>query len=196
MIVGITGGIGSGKTFVVKEFLKFSESVYYHADEEAKKLMNTSPEIKTKLIHVFGEKTYKNGVLNRKYLADKVFNNKENLAKLNAIVHPVVKNHFADFIKNNATKDFIIYENAILFEVESDRVCDVIINVTANLEERIKRVQQRDGVSKKEVLERIQNQWSDCKRNLLSNYCIINHEKENTISQIHKIHNFLTKRLY
>ena len=194
MIVGITGGIGSGKTFVAKEFCKLSSCAYYHADEEAKKLMNSSEEIRKEIIQEFGEESYQDNQLNRKYLADKVFNNKRYLERLNSIVHPKVKQHIVNFIKENNNKDFIVYENAILFEINSDVFCDYVIHVSVNLKERIARVMKRDHVTENQVLERVNNQWSDSKRKLLCNYNIENHDRNETVVQVKKIFNNLTEK--
>lgn len=192
MVVGITGGIGSGKSTVVKMFSKFKNIAVYVADNEAKKLMNTSAEIREKLIIEFSSEVYKNNELNRPFLANIVFNNKEKLAVLNAIVHPVVHKHLQDFIKKNAKKDYILYENAILFENESNTFCDKIITVTAPKEIRINRVVQRDKTTKEAVIKRMNNQWSSIKKELQSHYVIDNLELTKTKQQVAYIHNKLT----
>ncbi|WP_337994868.1 dephospho-CoA kinase [Polaribacter ponticola] len=120
MIIGLTGGIGSGKTTVANYFSEFKNVAIYIADIEAKKLMNSSQIIKEKLIKEFGEEAFLDNVLNREYISSIVFNNKDKLSSLNAIVHPEVKKHFKDFVKNNVDKLYIIYENAILFESKSN----------------------------------------------------------------------------
>jgi len=194
MVVGITGGIGSGKSFVAACFLEFDNTVYYHADAEAKKLMNTSDEIKTELIAEFGDEAYHEGKLNRPYIASLVFNQPERLQKLNSIVHPLVRKHFKEFIEAQTKDTLIIYENAILFEIKSDLVCDVVITVTAPEDVRITRVVQRDGVTEKEVQDRMRNQWSDTQKILLSNYIILNINKEETLLKVQKIHNILTEK--
>ena len=104
MVVGVTGGIGSGKSFVAKELCSFENTAYYHADEETKKLMNHSGEIKDKLIAVFGEESYLENQLNRKYISSIVFTDPKKLEQLNAIVHPIVKKHFRDFIKSHTKR--------------------------------------------------------------------------------------------
>ena len=121
MVVGVTGGIGSGKSFVVQCFPNFDNVCYYHADVEAKELMNTSDEIKRKVIAEFGSESYKSNELNRPYISSIVFNNPKKLQKLNSIVHPAVRNHFQDFIKKQSKESIVIYENAILFEAQSDQ---------------------------------------------------------------------------
>jgi dephospho-CoA kinase len=194
MIVGLTGGIGSGKSTVANMFAKFSNIAIYFADDEAKKLMNTSKEIKKKLIAEFSEEVYKNGKLNRSFLASIVFKNKEKLTILNAIVHPVVHAHFQSFIRENASKDYILYENAILFENGSNVLCDKIITVTAPKNIKIQRVIKRDHTTEAEVNNRMNNQWLDIKKILQSHYVIENINLQDTEDQVLKIHNKLTKK--
>ena len=193
MIIGITGGIGSGKSLVVNELCSVNNTVYYHADEEARHLINSSVTIKSKIIEVFGKESYCNNKLNRKYISELVFKDSVLLGKLNGIIHPEVKIHFANFIKNQQTNAFILYENAILFESNSDLLCDVIISINAPKELRIKRVMARDKVAEKQVKAVMKNQWSDAKRNLLSNYYIKNIDKGETLLKIKKIFNNLTQ---
>lgn len=194
MVVGITGGIGSGKSTVVQLFSTFENIAVYLADDEAKKLMNTSLEIKEKLIAEFSSEVYKNNQLNRPFLANIVFKNKEKLAVLNAIVHPVVHQHLSNFIKENKEKDYILYENAILFENGSDAICDKIITVTAPENIRIERVVKRDNSSVEAVKNRMKNQWSEVKKIVQSNYIIENLDLTVTELLVHQIHNKLTKR--
>ena len=194
MVVGVTGGIGSGKTTVVKMFEEFANVAVYYADKEAKALMHTSNEIKVKLIEAFSKEVYVEGKLNRPFLANIVFNDKEKLKVLNNIVHPVVYQHLKDFIQSNSEKDCILYENAILFENGSDRFCDKIITVVAPLKDRVLRVCKRDNTTEKEVLARIKNQWSDTKKTLQSNYLINNKTLKESKENVLKIHNKLTKR--
>jgi dephospho-CoA kinase len=191
-IVGLTGGIGSGKTTVANFFSEFDDVAVYIADFEAKKLMNSSKIIKKKLIKEFGEFAFIKGVLNRKYIAEIVFKDQEKLAKLNAISHPEVKKHFEKFVKNNSHKDYIIYENAILFETKSSALCDVIITVFVDVNTKIQRVIDRDSSTKMEVLNRIKNQWPDAKKILQSNYIIWNIDLKKTQNQVRDIHNNLT----
>ena len=195
MIVGVTGGIGSGKSLVAKTICSFENTTYFHADKEAKLLMNNSVVIKDKIIAAFGQKSYVNGVLNRKYISSLVFNNTHQLKVLNTIVHPQVKEHFKEFVESQNKNTLIIYENAIIFETNSSSICDIIISVNSPRNIRIKRVMKRDNSTKIMVENIMNNQWSDAKRNLLSNYIINNIEKEETLLKIKKIYNFLTKKL-
>ncbi len=193
MVIGLTGGIGSGKSTVIKIFSQFKNIAIYIADDEAKKLMNSSIDIKSQLISGFGEKTYVKNELNRPYLANIVFKNKDKLALLNAIVHPVVNDHLRNFILQNTSKEYILYENAILFENESNTFCDKIITVTAPESIRIQRVLKRDDSTINAVKNRIKNQWSQSKKTLQSHYIIENVILTNTEEQILRIHNILTK---
>jgi dephospho-CoA kinase len=194
MIVGLTGGIGSGKTTVANYFSEFKNSAVYIADIEAKKLINSSKSIKSKITATFGEESYKNGLLNSSFIAGIVFNNKEKLTVLNGIVHPEVKKHFQNFVHLNNHKKYIIYENAILFETKSNEFCSLIISVFVPLEERILRVSLRDNCTRKEVLNRINNQWPENKKLLQSNYIIYNNTLETTKNQVNNIHNILTQK--
>lgn len=192
MIVGLTGGIGSGKSTVLKFFKEFNIATY-NADEEAKKLMNSSEIIREKLQKEFGQEVYKNNTLNKPFLANIVFKSKEKLALLNTIVHPEVYKHLDNFIKNNQNKAYILYENAILFENGSDYLCDKIITVTAPKATRIKRVMARDNSTQKEVENRMDNQWKDALKIMQSNYVIFNTTFEETKAIVLNIHNKLTK---
>lgn len=193
MIVGLTGGIGSGKTTVANFFSVYPDVVIYLADDEAKKLMNTSKIIQQKIIKAFGDNAYKNEELQRAFLAKIVFNNPEKLSILNSIVHPEVRNHFRIFVENNRDKKLIIYENAILFESKSNQFCDLIICVISDLDTRIQRVIQRDDSNKEVVIERIKNQLSDEAKMLQSNYIILNENFQNTKKQVNNIYKILTK---
>ncbi len=194
MIVGLTGGIGSGKSTVAAFFASFPNVVIYAADDEAKKLMNSSKIIKEKMITEFGSETYRNEELQREFLAKIVFNNPQKLAILNSIVHPEVRKHFQDFVKQNLDKKLIIYENAILFESKSNTLCDIIISVFASLETRIERVIQRDNCTSIDVLNRIKNQYSDESKMMQSHYVIMNENLKTAKNQVKYIHNILTKK--
>ena len=192
MVVGVTGGIGSGKTYVCSLFAEKGIPVY-NTDIEAKKLMNTNASVKEAIGELLGSKSYTNGVLNRPYIAEKIFNNAALLKKMNAIVHPAVALDFEKWYeKQNA--DFVIKESAILFETGGYKKCDASILVTAPVSIRINRVIKRDNVSEEEVLMRIKNQWDDEEKIKLASYIIENIEKRNTILQVETICETLTKR--
>lgn len=196
MIVGLTGGIGSGKTTVAKLFNAFGNIAIYHADDEAKKLMVTSRIIKPRIINLFGAEAYNAEGLNRAFISNIVFKDKNKLNQLTAIVHPEVKKHFKNFVKQNTSKDYILYENAILFESKSNLHCDYIITVFVDLKTRIQRTMQRDKSTKEAVLDRMKNQSLDDKKLLQSNYIIYNFDLKTTKIQVNKIHNILTKKMF
>jgi dephospho-CoA kinase len=193
-IVGLTGGIGSGKTTVANLFATYNNVAIYIADVEAKKLMHTSSVIKNKVIQEFGDKAYINNQLNRAYISSIVFKDKSKLDTLNKIVHPEVRKHFQDFVKSQVNKDFIIYEAAILFESKSNLLCDFIITVYVDQETKLERIISRDNSTRTEVLNRMKNQLSDTPKLLQSNYIIFNKTLNQTKLQVEKIHKILTEK--
>ena len=190
-LVAITGGIGSGKTHFAKLFQNLGIPVFF-ADDQAKALMQNATLLKAKIIDVFGEMSYKNGELNRPYLANLVFNDKTNLTKLNKIVHPAVKAHFKNWLLMQKS-DYIIYENAILFETNTAADFDFIICVTADLETRINRIIKRDGSTRQQALSRIENQIDDNERIKKSDLVVYNNSDENLNKEVLKIHQSLLK---
>lgn len=193
MIVGLTGGIGSGKTTVAGFFKKLGIPVYI-ADHEAKRLMIISPEIRREIIQLLGEEAYAKNDLNRKYIADTVFKNKELLAQLNAIVHPRVAVHFNNWYQQQESP-YVIKEAAILFENGSYKDCDFIITVTAPINKRIERVKKRDHSSDQEIQNRINAQWHDAKKIALSDVAIENIYLDQTEEKVARIHNHLLLRI-
>ncbi|MDY7395533.1 dephospho-CoA kinase [Aureibaculum sp. 2210JD6-5] len=189
--VGLTGGIGSGKTTVAKFFRELGIPVYV-ADVEARKLMDTSKSIQKKLIEAFGAVAYINGELNRQYLAHLVFNDKEKLKIINSIIHPKVSKHFSKWLKLQHAP-YSIQENAIIFENNKADEFDYIISVTAPLDVRINRVITRDNTSKEQVLARINNQWDEEKKNKLADFVIENIDLSETKKQVKSIHQKLLK---
>ena len=185
-IIGLTGGIGSGKTTVANFFKKLGVPVYI-ADVEAKKIMNTSASIKKALISWFGEKSYLNNELNRKFISSKVFKDKELLQKLNNIVHPEVDKHFKVWVANQ-DQSYVIYEAAIIFENNAQSKFDYTILVTAPEDIKVKRVLNRDESTEQEVSDRMKNQWDDSKKEKLANFIIENIDLEDTKSQIYLLH--------
>ena len=186
MIVGLTGGIGSGKTTVAKFFEDYGVPVYI-ADEEAKKLMGRSKVIKRKLVLLFGEKAYVNNVLNKPFIANIIFNDKSYLQKMNAIIHPRVARHFEKWVKKQNTP-YVIKEVAILFENGGHKKCDAVITVTAPKEIRVKRLLNRDNTTLEKIEAIMKNQWTDEQKLELSDYSIENITLENTKKQVSKIH--------
>jgi len=178
LVVGLTGGIGSGKTTIAKR-LMFEGIPVYDSDSRAKLLMQNSTEIKEALIKEFGEEVYTQEGLNREYLAKIVFEDKEKLKTLNSIVHPIVAKDFHDWISNQDS-EIVVKEAAILFESGAHEKCDVNVTIHTDIEERIERVQKRDGTSREQVLSRINNQWTDEQRNEKADIVIKNNDVDST----------------
>jgi dephospho-CoA kinase len=171
-IIGLTGGIGSGKT-TLATYIKSLEIPVFIADDEAKKIMQTA-DVLAAIKTVFGDRVFKNEYLDRQELASIVFSNTGKLGQLNAIVHPAVKQQFKIWLDQNQSAPIVVYEAAILFESGSDRNCDFIITIKAPLEDRILRVMQRDNCTRKQVLDRIHLQWTDEQRAAQSDFVIDN----------------------
>ncbi len=190
-IIGLTGGIGSGKTTIANWF-KDAKIPVYIADEAARRLMN-QPQVQDRIVAVFGESVIEKGILNRQLLADVVFASKPQLEKLNAIIHPAVAADFKIFLTHNKDEAFVIREAAILFESGIYKDCDQIITVTAPVEIRIERVMRRDRISREQVLSRIANQWSDQEKIKRSDFVIHNLEKETAFVQFSEILKILHK---
>lgn len=184
-IIGLTGGIGSGKTLVAKYMESLGVPVYI-ADDEARKLMETK-EIIDFVSAEFGNEIIENGKLNRQKLAQIVFNDPEKLQKLNSIIHPKVKEHFDHWVDEHKDYPLVVKEAAILFESGSYLGCDAVITVTAPLETRIQRVIERDKTDKESVLKRMESQWTDEQRIKKSNYVIHNISVKETYKQIEEI---------
>jgi dephospho-CoA kinase len=177
-IIGLTGGIGSGKTTVANHFRSLGIPVYI-ADDEARKIMNSDRIIKA-IKETFGETIFENNILNRARLAEIVFAKPDKLKALNAIVHPAVKKHFKEWLLEHAAFPLVVYEAAILFESGSYKDFDWIISVSAPLEARIHRVIERDKTSRELVLKRINAQWTDEQRISKSDFVIDNVDAEIT----------------
>jgi len=182
MIVGITGGIGSGKTFICKKFKDMGVPVY-NADERAKFLMENDEVLKQQLINHFGEEIYINSKLNKILLANKIFNNKNELAFINSVVHPAVEKDVKKWKEENKNFPYLIKEAALLFENGSYKKLDKTILVFAPEDERILRVMQRDNTSKEKVMSRIKNQMSDLDKMENADF-IINNNGKNEIDKI------------
>jgi dephospho-CoA kinase len=184
-IIGLTGGIGSGKT-TVANYIKSKGIPVYIADDEAKRIMH-SAEIIQSIKNEFGIVVFDNAVLNREKLAHIVFNNPEKLKVLNQIIHPAVKKHFDNWLKDHQEFPYVVKEAAILFESGSYMDCDKIITVSTPLETRIKRVLERDSTTREAVLNRIQNQWTDAQRIAKSDYVIYNNTVNEAKEQVENI---------
>jgi dephospho-CoA kinase len=175
-IIGLTGGIGSGKTTIANHFSSLGIPVYI-ADDEARKIMSSAGVINA-IKETFGETIFENNILNRSMLAEIVFANPDKLKVLNAIVHPAVKKHFKEWLLEQAAFPLVVYEAAILFESGNYKDFDWIISVSAPLEGRIQRVIERDKTTREQVLKRINAQWSDEQRISKSDFVIVNVDSE------------------
>ncbi|MDB5000866.1 MAG: dephospho-CoA kinase [Mucilaginibacter sp.] len=187
--VGITGNIGSGKTTVCKIFEVLGIPVFY-ADDEAKKVMVTDDLLIAGIKQTFGNESYfADGALNRKHIAGIVFNNNNELIKLNALVHPAVFRSFDKWVLQFDSKvPYVMKEAALLFESDSYKMCDRTIMVSAPLDLRIKRVTQRDGISVEEVQSRNARQFAEEKKCAMANNLIINDDTELVMPQVLKLH--------
>lgn len=191
-IIGLTGGIGSGKSTVATYIASKGIPVYI-ADEEAKKLMN-SKRVSTKIQAIFLENILdENGKLDRKKIAAIVFNSPEKLSELNTIVHPEVKKHFIKWLKKHKNAPFVIKEVAILFETGSNLSCDKVILITAPQEIRIERAIKRDNVDRESILKRIQNQLPEEEKIKKSDFVVNNIDLETTLIEIDRILKILAK---
>jgi len=191
--IGLTGGIGSGKTTVAKIFENLGVPVYY-SDYWAKELSNTNTEIIDGLKQEFGEKIYsKNKTLNKTLLSKIIFNDKSQLEKVNNIIHPIVRNHFDSWANEHkkTNQKYIIKEAAILFESGAYKQVDKIITVFTELNLRIERLQKRDNITKSEILKKIAAQMPEEEKIKLSDYIIYNNKNDLLLPQILNIHETL-----
>jgi dephospho-CoA kinase len=188
--VGVTGNIGGGKTTVSKLFEILGIPVFY-ADDAAKKIMTEDSLLVSGLKSAFGEEAYfKDGSLNRKHIAGIVFNDEQELARLNALVHPAVFRAFGNWVARLNDAPYVMKEAALLFESDSYQMCDKTIMVTAPLELRIKRVVKRDGFTRAEILARDARQFTEEKKIALADFVIKNDDTELVIPQVLKLHEY------
>ena len=186
--IGLTGNIGSGKTTVSKIFELLGVPIFY-ADDAAKGVMVTDTVLISAIKDAFGGQSYfDDGTLNREHIAAIVFNNSIELEKLNSLVHPAVFRAFDVWVKQFSGVPYVIKEAALLFESDSYKMCDYTTMVQSPLETRIKRVMQRDGLSREEVEKRNSNQFSEEKKTKLANYIIKNDELQLVIPQVLELH--------
>ena len=193
--IGITGGIGSGKTIVCGVFETLGIPVF-NADQVAKKIMITDSILIKDVILAFGKESYlENGMLNNKHIADIVFNDSKALEKLNSIVHPAVFRAFDLWVKEiPADVPYVLKEAALLFESGSDQMCDYTILVTAPLKTKLARVMERDGVTEAQVKARMDKQFTDKQKLKLADYFIENTENSSVIMQVLDLHQQLLLR--
>lgn len=191
--IGITGGIGSGKTTVARIFEVLGIPVYY-ADDAAKRIMNEDETLKQQIIKNFGEGSYTDGRLNREYLAAIVFSDKKKLAILNALVHPATIRNSIAWMKKQKTS-YAIREAALIFESGVQGQLDYVIGVSAPLELRIERAMLRDKLTRQQVQERMDRQINETIKMRLCDFVIINDEKQPVIPQVMRLHDQLSQKL-
>jgi dephospho-CoA kinase len=192
-IIGITGGIGSGKTTACKIFQELGVPVYY-ADDRAKELMTTNAVLKNKIVQAFGKKAYSGNDLDRAYLAQQIFGSKEKLSIINGLVHPAVANDFEEWLEERNDEKYVLKEAAILFENGAYQDVDITVLVIAPQDVRLERVINRDGSSKEDVLKRMNNQWTQERKVKLADHILNNSGTQLLIPQVLELHqNFCDK---
>ena len=185
-IIGLTGGIGSGKSKIMSVFSTYGIPCY-ESDRRAKWLMQMDAELKSQIKSFFGDQIYENDQFNQRKLAKLVFADKGKLEALNSLVHPRVKMDFKSFVSQQDTP-YIIKETAILFETGGEKDCDATILVTAPEKLRLQRVLNREKISSMDIKARINNQWSDSRKIPLADYVINNIDWDKTLKKIDEIH--------
>lgn len=186
--IGITGGMGSGKTTVCKVFELLGVPVFY-ADDVAKSIMHTDPILKSGILDAFGQNSYtQSGELNRSYISSIVFNDKHELEKLNSLVHPAVFRAFDTWVLSQKEAPYVIKEAALLYESDAYKMCDQSILVISPIETRISRVKARDGISAEDIQLRMNRQFSDEQKMKFADHILNNDEKQLLIPQIIQLH--------
>ncbi len=184
--IGLTGGIGSGKSTIARIFEVLGIPVYY-ADDASKRLMNENEELRDKIKQVFGEDAYLNGDLNRRYLSEQVFNDENKLALLNSFVHPVIIKDAEQWMQKQKAP-YVIKEAALIFESGSQKNLHYVIGVKAPIELRLQRAMQRDNISGEQVKARMSQQMDEEAKLRLCDFVIINDEEQLVIPQVLKLH--------
>ena len=190
-IVGLTGGIGSGKSTIAREFSQLGIPIYT-TDESAKILMAQDLVVKQKIIDLLGSKAYHHEKLQRQWIGEQIFKDQNLRAKLNAIVHPAVAKDFETWLGKQKAP-YVLKESAILFEIGGDRYCDATILVTAPKEIRIQRVIKRDRTTREAVLARINAQWTDKEKEALATYIIHNIDRTAITQKVVELHQSLMR---
>lgn len=191
--IGLTGGIGAGKSYVAK-ILQLMNYPVFNSDVSAKEIMNSNTEIIEILTEKYGYECYQNGQLNRPFLASIIFSNEEEKNFINGLIHPRVRQAFDNFADSYPDK-IVFNEAAILFETGAHKNFDATILVTAPKELRIERVMYRDGVSREQIEARMKNQWDEEKKIELADFVLVNDEKQSILLQLNWILNQLNPPL-
>lgn len=187
--IGLTGGIGSGKSTVAQLFEILGIPVFY-ADDEAKKIYDENVKVKNLVINNFGNESYNDGKLNRAYIASVVFNNKEKLDLLNSLIHPITMKQGEEWI-NRQTTPYAIHEAALVFEASVNKRLDYVIGVSAPEELRIERTMKRNNASRPDVLKRMSQQMNEDEKMKLCDFVLVNDEKQLLIPQVLALHDKL-----
>lgn len=193
MKIGITGGIGSGKSYVCNLLKQWGLPVY-NCDDEAKRLMTESPIIRHQLTALIGENAYRNNELNKPIIAEYLFANAENAEKVNGIVHPVVKQDFENWTKEQTTP-IVVQECALLFESGFSDTVDVTVEIYAPKEIRLERAMKRDNATRQQVEARMASQMDEEEKRAQANYCIINDGKADLNAQIEELFTQLNNQI-
>ncbi|HXS56588.1 MAG TPA: dephospho-CoA kinase [Hanamia sp.] len=191
--IGLTGGIGSGKSTVARIFEVLGVPVY-DADSAAKRLMQEDEELKNKIKNSFGEEAYKNGILDRKYLAREVFVKSEKIDLLNSLVHPATIKDASEWMEKQIAP-YIIKEAALIFESGSEKNLDYVIGVQAPLSLRLQRTIDRDHITIEQVKARMDHQMDEEQKMRLCNYVIVNDEQQLLVPQVLELHEKLISQL-
>jgi len=191
--LGITGGIGSGKS-IVSEIFSLCGVPVYVADTESKRLVSLSPVIRERLIELFGNILFAKGVLDKPLLASYIFNDRKKLQMVNDIIHPEVEKDYSEWLCEKYKYNIVAQEAAILFESGFNRLMDKVVMVYTPLEMRIERTMERDNISRERVMERINNQMPDEEKAELSDFVIVNDGTESLIAQVLDIIKRLTNK--
>ena len=189
--IGVTGGMGSGKS-VVCELFRLHGAPVFDADKEAKLLNDTSPRIKEELTRHFGSDLYKEGKLDRQKLATLIFHDKQNLALVNSIIHPVLADQFIKWSKERDSYPFVVIDAAVLFEAGFEQHVDKVITIYAPEAERIERVTRRDGIRKSQVMARMRHQIPEEEKAKRADHVIYNDGQHSLIQQVANILQILT----
>ena len=192
-IIGVTGGIGSGKSLICRVFTMLNVPVY-HADLWARELTNSDPFIQNGLKKLMGETIYNQGVLNRSLMADFVFSDKSLLAKVNQLIHPQVYHHFNNWCNLHSHYRYVLHESAVIFESNGDRYFESVITVSAPPEIRISRVLERQGMTREKALAVIGNQLSEEDRIARADHVIVNDSTRLVTPQVLKLHQLFCSR--
>lgn len=185
MRIGLTGGIGSGKSTVAKAFQSLGVPVYF-ADEEARKFLTNEDFVK-QMVHRWGDGVVTHGQVNRKFIASIIFSDELELEWMNSQIHPLVRKDFLEWVERQ-NAPYIIQEAAILFESGFQTLFDAVITVAADAEERLQRVMARDGSKPEDVHARMQKQWTEAQRQQAADYIIHNNETDKVLPQVLKLH--------